>query len=103
MLRAALREDIHKFCFVPDLSDRQFAMNQSGVAMRYKLMGLEQMASVKERWFREGLRTRLSLYARLLALSGEEPLDPAGVFCQFERALPEEKSTVTEEQNGRNE
>ena len=103
VLRAALREDIHKFCFVPDLSDRQFAMNQSGVAMRYKLMGLEQMASVKERWFREGLRTRLRLYARLLALSGEEPLDPAGVFCQFERALPEEKSTVTEEQNGRNE
>ena len=85
VLRAALKEDIHKFSFVPDLSDRQFAENQSGVAMQYKLIGLEQMASVKERWFREGLRTRLSLYARLLALSGAPPLNPENVRCIFER------------------
>ncbi len=89
VLRAALREDIHKFCFVPDLSDRQFAQNQSGVAMKYKLLGLEQMASVKERWFREGLRTRIALYARMTALAGGPVLDAAKVVCRFERALVE--------------
>ncbi len=86
VLRAALREDIHKFSFVPDLSDREFAQNQSGVAMKYKLMGLERMASVKERWFREGLRVRLQIYARMLALSGEEAVEPEKIEAVFERA-----------------
>ena len=86
VLRAALKEDIHKFSFVPDLSDKQFAQNLSGVAMRYKLMGLERMASVKERWFREGLRTRLAIYARMLGLSGLPVLDTSGVKAVFTRA-----------------
>ena len=81
----ALKEDIHKFSFVPDLSDKQFAQNLSGVAMRYKLMGLERMASVKERWFREGLRTRLEIYARILTLSGETALDASRVKAVFTR------------------
>ena len=85
VLRAALKEDIHKFSFVPDLSDKQFAQNLSGVAMRYKLMGLERMASVKERWFREGLRTRLEIYARILTLSGETALDASRVKAVFTR------------------
>ena len=87
VLRAAIKEDIHKFSFVPDLSDRQFAQNQSGVAMKYKLMGLERMASVKERWFREGLRTRLRIYARILALSGGPELDTEKVEARFFRAV----------------
>ena len=72
---------------MPDLSDRQFAQNQSGVAMKYKLMGLERMASVKERWFREGLRTRLRIYARILALSGGPELDTEKVEARFFRAV----------------
>ena len=87
VLRAAIKEDIHKFSFVPDLSDRQFAQNQSGVAMKYKLMGLERMASVKERWFREGLRTRIRIYARILALSGGPELDTEKVEARFFRAV----------------
>ena len=71
---------------MPDLSDREFAQNQSGVAMKYKLMGLERMASVKERWFREGLRVRLQIYARMLALSGEEAVEPEKIEAVFERA-----------------
>ncbi len=90
VLRAALKEDIHKFSFVPDLSDRQFAQNLSGVAMKYKLMGLERMASVKERWFREGLRMRLRIYTRMMALSGGEMLDTGRVSCVFERTDFEE-------------
>ena len=89
VLRAALKEDIHKFSFVPDLSDKQFAQNLSGVAMRYKLMGLERMASVKERWFREGLRTRLEIYARMIALAGGTRVDTSKVVCVFKRAESE--------------
>lgn len=53
VLKNALREDIHKMSMVPDLTDEHFAGNSSGVAMRYKLLGLEQLTRIKERWFRE--------------------------------------------------
>ena len=79
---------IHKLSMVPDLSDERFAGNASGVAMRYKLLGLEQLARVKERWFREALRQRLALYAAFLTLRGAPPLDVNAVKMAFARSLP---------------
>ena len=88
VLRAAIRSDIHKMSLVPDLTDEQFAGNSSGVAMRYKLLGLEQLTKIKERWFREGLRARLEGFAHFLACRGEKPLDADGVRMVFSRSLP---------------
>lgn len=72
VLRRALSEDIHKFSMVPDLTDEQFAANASGVAMRYKLLGLEQLTGVKERYFREGLRCRVRLVRPLPGAAGRK-------------------------------
>ena len=88
VLKNALKADIHKMSMVPDLTDEQFAGNSSGVAMRYKLLGLEQLTKIKERWFREGLRERLRLYAHFLDLKGAPPLDADAVKLVFTRALP---------------
>ena len=88
VLKDALKADIHKMSMVPDLTDEQFAGNASGVAMRYKLLGLEQLTKIKERWFREGLRERLRLYAGFLALKGAPRLDTDAVKLVFTRALP---------------
>ena len=88
VLRRALREDIHKLCLVPDLTDEHFAANLSGVAMRYKLLGLEQLTKVKERWFREGLSARIALYAAFLRRRGALAPDPEDVRVVFTRALP---------------
>ena len=88
VLREALRSDIHKMSMVPDLTDESFAANASGVAMRYKLLGLEQLTSIKERWFREGLRSRLRLFAHFLTVLARASLDPETVQMTFTRALP---------------
>ena len=88
-LRAALERDIHKFSMIPDLSDRQFAGNVSGVAMKYKLLGLEQLTRLKERWFREALRERLRCYAHFLTVKGGRALDESRVRITFTRTLPE--------------
>ena len=88
VLRNALKSDIHKMSMVPDLTDEHFAGNSSGVAMRYKLLGLEQLTKIKERWFREALRCRLRGYAHFLACRGEERLDAERVCMIFTRALP---------------
>ena len=88
ILKDAIKSDIHKFCHVPDLSDDNFAGNRSGVAMKYKLLGLEQLTKIKERWFREGLRWRLRLFASFLSLKGFAALDADAVQMQFRRSLP---------------
>ena len=88
VLRGAIKADIHKMSMVPDLTDEHFAGNSSGVAMRYKLLGLEQLTRIKERWFREALRQRIRAYAAFLACRGEAILDPERVDMVFTRALP---------------
>jgi SPP1 family phage portal protein len=88
VLRRALCEDIHKLSMVPDLSDEHFAANASGVAMKYNLMGFEQIIRVKERWFTEGLRARLQLFINYLTLRGAEALDVADIRITFAHAMP---------------
>ncbi len=56
--------------------------------MRYKLLGLEQLTKIKERWFREGLRWRLRLFASFLSLKGSPKLDADAVQMMFRRSLP---------------
>ena len=88
ILKDAIKSDIHKFSHVPDMTDEQFAGNSSGVAMKYKLLGLEQLTKIKERWFREGLRWRLRLFASFLSLKGAPALDADAVQMMFRRSLP---------------
>lgn len=88
VLRNALKEDIHKFSFVPDLSDKNFAGTASGVSMRYKLFGLEQLVGQKEQWFREGLHGRLECLQCFLELKGAPVCDIRQVQIAFTRSLP---------------
>lgn len=88
ILKDAIKSDIHKFSYVPDMSDENFARNSSGVAMKYKLFGLEQLTKIKERWFREGLRWRLRLFSGFLYKQGKPVVDPDEVEMQFRRSLP---------------
>lgn len=96
ILRDAIKSDIHKMSMVPDLTDESFAANASGVAMRYKLLGLEQLTAIKERWFREGLRSRLRLYAHFLDVLAVARLDPENVEMTFTRSLPVNETEVAQ-------
>ncbi len=88
ILKNALRNDIHKFSFVPDLTDELFSGNTSGVAMKYKLLGLEQLVRVKEQFFKEGLKKRLQQVAQYLYYKGGKKLDVNKVQIVLARSLP---------------
>ncbi|MDR0397232.1 MAG: phage portal protein [Oscillospiraceae bacterium] len=88
VLADSIRQDLHTLSMTPNTTDERFAGNASGVAMRYKLMGLEQLTRVKERWFREGLRCRMRLAAGVIAMKGGPALDPERVQIVFNRSLP---------------
>ncbi|MBP3541495.1 MAG: phage portal protein [Clostridia bacterium] len=94
VLKNGLKADIHKLCFVPDLTDEAFAGNVSGVAMEYKLFGLEQLTRTKERWFREGLLWRLRCMVHFLRLKGYALPDAEDIGIQFSRSLPVNKLEV---------
>ena len=94
-LKNALKADIHKMSMVPDMTDENFAANASGVAMRYKLLGLEQLTGVKERWFREGLRARLRLYAHFMGILAMGTLVPDSVEMIFTRSLPVNETEIS--------
>lgn len=94
ILRLALKSDIHKLSMVPDLSDENFAANASGVAMKYKLLGFEQLTQNKERYFREGLMSRMRIYAGILKTRDNITLDPEQVQITFTRSLPANETEI---------
>ena len=86
-LRRALKEDIYTLSHVPNLTDEHFAGNSSGVAMEYKLLGLEMLTKVKERYYRKGLRKRIRMFCHFLGLKQIE-LDAGATVPNFSRSLP---------------
>ena len=87
VLRKAIKEDIYTFSHVPNLTDENFVGNSSGVAMEYKLLGLEMLTKIKERWYRRGLRKRIAIFCNYLKIKGIN-LDPSDVEPTFSRGLP---------------
>lgn len=86
-LRKAIKEDIYMLSHVPNLTDENFAGNSSGVAMEYKLLGLEMLTKVKERYYRKGLKKRIMIFCHFLNIKAVE-LDPESIVPTFSRALP---------------
>ncbi len=96
ILKDSLKADIHKLSFVPDLTDEAFAGNVSGVAMEYKLFGLEQLMRSKERWFREGLLWRLRRLVYFLRLRGFCLPEAEEIGVHFSRSLPVNRLEVAQ-------
>lgn len=65
-----LKEDIHTMSNVPNLSDDSFGGNMSGVAISYKLWGLDQICAIKQRKFKKGLQRRIELITTILNIMG---------------------------------
>lgn len=61
--------DIHKSANIPDMSDESFAGDASGIAIAFKLIGMEFKASQIETYFNQGLVRRLSFYADIYNVS----------------------------------
>ena len=83
-----LEKNIYKFSQVPDLSDENFAGNLSGVAIRFKLFGLETKCIVKERKMEKAIRDLFRVItAPLKVLTGKE-VDVLNLDCLFTRNIP---------------
>lgn len=94
-LEENLRRNILQMSMTPDLSDQAFSGNVSGVAMQYKLWGIEQVRSGKERSFTEGLRLLLAALTAGEQLLGC-PVDLTAGVPTFYKNLPQNQTELAE-------
>lgn len=88
ILKKAIEQDIHKFSHIPCMTDESFGGNVSGVAMEFKLLGMENITKIKTRYYKKGLRKRLRLFAGRLNKGKAITVDVSGITPTFSRALP---------------
>jgi len=84
-----IKDEIHKQSHIPDFSDKHFAGNQSGIAIRYKLADLENIAAVKEIGFREGLMRRFELLNAFWKTRGVRVPEMDDIDISMQRNVPE--------------
>lgn len=87
VLRKAIKEDIYTFSHVPNFTDESFAGNTSGVALELKLLGLEMLTKIKERYYKKGNRKRIRLYCNFLGMKAIA-LEAGSIVATFSRSLP---------------
>ena len=60
-----LANDIHRFSRIPNLEDDRFNSTSSGIALLYKMIGLEQVRKDKETYYTKALRRRYELISNV--------------------------------------
>ena len=80
---------------VPDLTDDAFAGNQSGVAMQYKLWGMNQLWITKATKYEKALYQRLKILLHLLQYQFESNVDLLdNIVITFSKNLPTDNSAM---------
>ena len=72
----------------------QFAGNVSGEAMKYKLMGLENIIGVKEAKFKKGLMRRIELLCNFLNISINDLMLYTDIQTVFTRNKPQNETEL---------
>ena len=86
-MKNRLDADIHKFAKCPNLADKEFASNASGIAIKFKTLGTENLVAIKERKFKRGLQQRLELISMISSVI-REGFDWRAIDIVFSRNLP---------------
>lgn len=95
ILKKAIEQDIHKFSHIPCMTDESFGGNVSGVAMEFKLLGMENITKIKTRYYKRGLKKRMRLFVNFLAIKGTT-VDITGIQPQFTRSLPKNMLEISQ-------
>ncbi|MEC1178529.1 phage portal protein [Metasolibacillus meyeri] len=89
-------DDIFFLSLVPALTDESFAGNLTGVAIRYKLIGLEQLAAIKEYKFLPAYKKKLRLITKMINLKKNRNYDASTVKVYFDRNMTDNLKELAE-------
>ena len=89
-----LNADIHKFSNVVDMTDENFSGNLSGIALKYKFSGMENITGIKEAKFKKGLMRRLELIIAVTNIKLNSLFTYTEIKPVFTRNLPTNESEL---------
>lgn len=84
-----IHDNIYRFSGTPDLADEAFGGNQSGVALKFKLLGLETKCARFEQKFRAADTRMFEIMATKWAVENVS-FNPFKVFSEFKRNFPQD-------------
>ena len=93
LMKETLVKDLLSITMTPNLQDETFG-TASGIALEYKLWGIEQSRAAKEQGFSKGIYHLISLFYQGLGQLGEEMSGACTV--QFYKNLPQDVSRICE-------
>lgn len=85
-----LINDIYKLSKIPNLDDDRFDANNSGIALKYKMLGLEQMRSIKESFYTKALRRRYRIIESMHSGLNKHDITANDLTFTFHTNLPED-------------
>ncbi len=92
-----LYKDIFFLAQVPALSDESFAGNLSGIAIKYKLIGVEELAIMKENRFRSAQTKMVRIITEYLNTRMNKKWDPDTVVQKYDRNFIDNVSDLIED------
>lgn len=91
-----LEKSIYTFSQVPNLSDENFAGNLSGVAIRFKLFGLETKCIIKERKMEKAIRELVRVLSVPIRVSTGKEIDLLNLKVEFTRNVPNNLTEIVD-------
>lgn len=91
-----LEDNIYKFSQVPNLSDENFAGNLSGVAIRFKLFGLETKCIIKERKMEKALKDYMRILSVPIRVATGHDIDVVNLKIEFTRNVPNNLTEIVD-------
>lgn len=85
-----LANDIHRFSRIPNLDDDRFNSTASGIALLYKMIGLEQVRKDKETYFTKALRRRYELIGNIHEVINAPAIDAEKLTFTFHPNIPQD-------------
>lgn len=85
-----LANDIHRFSRIPNLDDDRFNSTQSGIALLYKMIGLEQVRKDKETYFTKALRRRYELISNIHNAVNSPKIEANKLTFTFHPNIPQD-------------
>ena len=101
-IKNRLDKDIFMTTSTVNISDENFAQNASGVAIKYKLMAMENRISCTERYFKKALQRRFEMICSVLNFKGNN-FKYTDIKITFDRNIPvniQEDATTIQQLNG---
>lgn len=79
----SINSELHTVARIPDMSDESFASDSSGEALKYKLLGLNDLAQGLVSQFQPSFRRRCRIYAHILGGGTDADVDDMEAVFSF--------------------